>query len=96
MGAIILEIGSKIEVNYNNYAGFETSYGIAPLKKTYQKKNIEVSINSNGFCEAWFNHLSQQIPISFNGSDGTFQVDSVNAVVPTSNENLYDLLKAII
>jgi hypothetical protein len=34
--------------------------------------------------------------VSFDGSVGTFQIDSVNAVTPTSNSDLYDKLIALI
>jgi hypothetical protein len=34
--------------------------------------------------------------ISFDGSTGTMQVDSVDGVAPTSNSDLYDKLIALI
>lgn len=34
--------------------------------------------------------------VSFDGSGGTFQIDSINGVAPTSNSDLYDKLNALI
>ena len=96
MGAIIKTFNENIEVNYAIYTGIETSNGIAPAKKTYQKTNVEISIRHDGVVEAWFSHLSQQIPLSFDGSPGTFKIESVNDIEPTDNNHLYELLKAII
>lgn len=96
MGAIIKTIDNKIEVEYGDYSGIETSNGIAPFKKTYQKSNIEISLRDDGVVEAHINHLSQVIPLSFNLTATTFKIDMVNNTEPTSNAHLYELIKAII
>jgi hypothetical protein len=96
MGAIITSSNNKIEVDYTIYTGLETHNGIAPAKKVYQKQNIEISLRHDGVVEAWINHLSQQLPLSFDGVAGTFKIQSINNIEPTDNIHLYELLKEII
>ncbi len=72
--------------------------GVAPLPKkgTWKKDMIfkmelmpsDIFVKVTTFWEA-------EWQLSFNGTNG-LQVDSVNAVAPTSNSDLYDKLTALI
>lgn len=54
----------------------------------YQNVDTTVTVRAAAGLSDW--------PFSFNGSAGTMKVDSVNGVVPTSNDHLFELIAAVV
>jgi hypothetical protein len=88
---VITSTTNKINVVFNDLA---TTAGIK--KGTWHKERITFRLmNSDSFV----NVLVINEPawsVSFNGSTGTLQIDSIDGVAPTSNSDLYDKLTALI
>lgn len=67
-------------------------------KKTIYNKSLvsKISLESDESCVSIYNNVGACINVSYNGSAGTTQIDSVDGTAPVSNSNLFDLLSAAI
>ena len=87
---VVTSTSTEVEVFFNDYSSIinivKGTWNISYIQSVLLR-TTEVNITIEGNSE-W--------QLSFDGSAGTFQIDSVNSVVPISNSHLYDLLKAII
>lgn len=54
----------------------------------YQNTNTTVTVRAAAGASDWL--------FSFDGSEGTMKVDSVNGIAPTSNDHLYGLIAAVV
>ena len=88
---VVTSSTNSIKVVFNTYA---SAIGIE--KGSWSKDYIRFNLKaSNAFVEALI-HGETGWAVSFDGSTGTFQVDSIDGVAPTSNSDLYDKLIALI
>jgi hypothetical protein len=86
---------TAFKVDFGVYAGISASSGPIPIKRSFMKVNVVFSqYVSMVEAQTINNHLT--FPITYNGSEGTFKVDSVNGVAPTSNEHLYEMLEGLL
>lgn len=89
---VITDTTNTIRVDFGDYAsatGFK--------KGSWPKDKIEhFKLDSDDEYVFALTQLDPRWALSFNGSTGTFQVDSVNGVAPTSNSDLYDKLIALL
>lgn len=91
MGVIITSAENSISVEFNEYATF-----LETLKQTWNKsaiQNFRQHIDSTIYVNIRF---EKEWRISYNGSVGTFKVDTINGIAPTSNNDLFTKLEALI
>lgn len=87
---VIVSTTNSIKVNFNDYS---TMLGMTD--GTWRKDHLVSIIKMT-------NNIAIDIQgqpdwsITHDGSNGTFQVDSIDGVAPTSNSDLYDKLIALI
>jgi hypothetical protein len=87
---------NTFKVDFNDLAGIDMDgIGVIPLKHTYQKINVEFTLEADKVLAILISY-SRQYAVSFNGSAGTMQISTVNGVAPTSNLDLYNLLDALL
>lgn len=94
---VVTSSTNSISVAFNDQPFFDSRTGGTYSKGTWMKSYISSIKLING--GAYVNVLENdgfEWMVSQNGASGTFTVDSVNAVAPTSNSDLYDKLIAII
>jgi hypothetical protein len=92
----VISTENTFVVHFNDYGGQDfPNIGIIPISHTYQKRNIEFSLESDRVLAILVSY-SRQYPISFDGIAGTFRVATINSIEPTSNEDLYNKLKALL
>lgn len=84
---------NSVNVDFGVYSGAAVSTGIIPKKRCFRKEQILFTLVADGsMVEATTVYNSLTFPVTFNGASGTFKVDSIDGVVPTSNSDLYDKL----
>lgn len=88
----VVSTAHAVKVDFGIYGGMSVSTGIVPAKRAFPIAEIVFSLTPAGFIEAATTYNSLTFPVSFDGSQGTFRVQSVNGVIPTSNLHLYDIL----
>jgi hypothetical protein len=82
---------NNIDVVFNDLAA-----GVGIKKGNWNKLRITFQLMQS---DAFVKVLVLNEPtwaVSFDGSTGTLQIDSINGVAPTSNSDLYDKLIALI
>lgn len=84
-----------INVDFGVYGGALVNSGIVPLKRAFSVEFIVFSLTNQGFIEATTTYNELTFPVSVTGVPGTFKVGSVNGVVPTDLDHLYELLLTI-
>lgn len=88
---VITSTTNSIKVDFGDYAA---SLGMS--KGVWRKEQVRFNLKpSNLFVEALI-YNEPPFAVSFDGSTGTLQVDSIDTVTPTSNSDLYDKLIALI
>lgn len=95
MGYItITNTGKTITVEFGDYAGAQILTGVVPLKKTYQKQNIEVSLTADDPSFININNYLEKttFSVSYDGAPNTFKIDKVDETEPIDNEHLYHLI----
>jgi hypothetical protein len=80
-------------------ADFGVYYGIVPeikdMKAAYDKHVMsKISLNDGYVTVIAFGEIFTFV-VSYNGAPETLKIDSVDGVVPTSNQHLYEMLVAI-
>lgn len=88
---VVTSTTDTIKVVFNDLA---TAYGIK--KATWHKARITFQLLPS---DSYVKVLVLNEPnwaVSFDGSTGTAQIDSVNGVAPTSNSDLYDKLSTLL
>jgi len=84
---VVTSTTNTIKVEFNAYAST-----IGTSKGTWNKTRITFELK---YSDTFVKVLVIGEPnwaVSFDGSTGTLQIDSVNGVAPTSNSDLYDKL----
>lgn len=88
---VITSTTNGIKVVFNDYAS------VVNMKKGYwlksHLKHLE-QLDNNTFVEVTMTEEGDW-PLSYDGEIGSFQVDTINGVAPTSNSDLYDKLEAL-
>lgn len=87
---IITSTTNSIKVDFGVYAT-----QLEMIKATWQKRDLmSFVLRPDGILV----DISHQVDwlVSFDGSVGTLQIDSIDAVAPISNSDLYDKLTALI
>lgn len=88
---------NSVNVDFGAYSGATVSTGIIPKKRCFRKEQILFTLVADGsMIEATTIYNSLTFPVTFNGTSGTFKVDSVDGIAPTSNSDLYDKLIALV
>lgn len=88
---VITSTTNSIKVVFNTYASVTI-----PEKEAWHKPTTHFKLMfGNAYVKATEDNESDY-DLSWNGSTGTLQVDSVDGVAPTSNSDLYDKLIALI
>jgi hypothetical protein len=89
---------NTIKCDNGVYSGLSGALGIIQKKATFRKDEIfRISLDPNeNFVEFQFKSKLNYFILTYNGSSGTLQVDSIDGVAPTSNSDLYDKLIALI
>lgn len=85
---VVTTINDRINVTFN-----DDSDVAGAIAGTWLKENITLELNKNSSDILVITLGLATYRISYDGSVGSIQVDSVNGVAPASNQNLYDLLK---
>jgi len=88
---VITSTTNSINVEFNTY-----SSGVGMTKGAWNKTRITFQLE---YADNFVDVLvigEPSWPISFDGSTGTLQIDSINGVAPTSNSDLYTKLIALI
>lgn len=92
MQIVVTTTDNIFKVEFNDLAGTEFPViGIIPICQTFQKRNIEFVLESDMVVANLVTH-SKEYHISFDGSGSTIKIESVNAIVPTSNLDLFNIL----
>lgn len=89
---VITSTTNSIKIVFNTY----TSNTLIPEKSCWHKSSTYFTLCNGSSCVAASEDNGMDIDLSWNGSTGTMQVDSVDGVAPTSNSDLYDKLIALI
>lgn len=86
---VVTSTANSIKVEFNIYSTI-----VDMIKGTWSKASIQnVLLRTDGVL---VDVLTQpDWLVSFDGSVGTFQIDSIDGVAPTSNSDLYDKLIAL-
>ena len=86
---VVTSTANSIKVEFNIYSTI-----VDMIKGTWGKTYIQsVLLRTDGIL---IDVLGQHDwLVSFDGSVGTFQIDSIDGVAPTSNSDLYDKLIAL-
>lgn len=88
---VITSTTNCIEFVFNNYADV-----LHPEKAIWHKSSAHfLLVYNNAFVKA-IEDNGQDLDLSFNGTSGTMQVDSVDGIAPTSNSDLYDKLSSLL
>ena len=88
---IVTSSTNSIKVDFGTYS---SSLGMA--KAVWRKNDVHFNLrHGSDFAEAVV-YNENAFALSFDGSTGTLQVDSVDGVAPSSNSDLYDKLIALI
>ena len=88
---VITSSTNSIKVDFGIYS---TSLGLS--KAVWRKEDVHFNLkHSNEFVEALV-YNTNSFAVSFDGSSNTLQIDSIDAVAPTSNSDLYTKLIALI
>jgi hypothetical protein len=93
---VIVKTGNDIDVDFGVYAN---DVRVDGRRASYQPQDIAIVWLQKD--DAWVN-IQMKVAITtpywevnYDGSDGKFQVDSVDGVTPTDNVHLYELLKGL-
>lgn len=80
------------------YSGASGPLGIIQKKATFRKDDVfRVSLDpSELFVEVQFKSRNSYFILTYNGTAGSLQVDSIDGAVPTSNNDLYNKLVALL
>ena len=90
---------NTIKCDNGVYSGVAGALGIIQKKATFRKDEIfRISLSPDeSYVQVLFKSREKNYFIlSFNGSAGTLQVDTIDSVAPTSNSDLYDKLIALL
>lgn len=89
---VITSTSNSVTVDFGVYASFLETY-----KQTWSKSVIQNfrKVNDSGYIYVNMKFEKEWI-VSYNGATGTFQVDSIDGVTPTSNDHLFTLLSSLI
>lgn len=95
---VIVSTTNSVKIDNGVYAGIEGSLGVIQKKATFRKHDIRrVALHpTEANVVVFLIEHGLTFTLSFDGSTGTMQVDSVDGVAPTSNSDLYDKLIALI
>lgn len=87
----VTSTSNTIKVAFNDYSSV-----VGDSLGTWQKKNLQFRLNYfQTFVKVYEGDFATW-PVSFDGSDNSFIIDSVDGVAPTSNLDLYNKLIALI
>lgn len=86
----IVSTTNSINVNFGDYGGVE----LQSLEGCWRKEIISFEKRSD-YVIARVRGEKDWL-VSYNGVDGTFQIDSIDTVAPTTNDDLYTKLIALI
>lgn len=89
---------NTIKCDNGVYSGLNGALGIIQKKATFRKDDIfRISLDpSELYVEVQFKSKVNYFILSYNGAAGTLQVDSIDGVAPTSNDDLYNKLIALL
>jgi len=86
---VVTSTANSIKVEFNDYSTM-----LDMTKGTWSKSNItSVHLKTSGILISMLGEHDWLV--SFDGSVGTFQIDTIDSVAPTSNSDLYDKLVAL-
>ena len=88
---IVVSTANTIEVEFNNFASL-----IGYKSATFQKRRISFQEMSDESFVRIENAQGEHWAVSYNLSGGSLIIDSVDGLAPTSNNDLYNKLKALI
>lgn len=93
----VISTANSIKVDFGVYSGAPVSTGSIPKKRCFRKEYIVFTLVADeSLIEAATIYNSLTFPVTFNGAAGTFKVDTIDGIAPTSNTDLYDKLIALI
>lgn len=97
MANIVITTGTNtIKVDFGVYGNTDAPpFGIVPEKKCYQKADANFAV-INAKVYAMMDRYSFDIPVSWDGAAGTYQIDSIDGVAPVSDSDLYTKLIAML
>lgn len=95
---VITSTTNSVKIDNGVYAGVEGALGVIQKKATFRKHDIRriALAPSDASVSVFLIEHGLTFTLSWDGSTGTIQVDSVDGVAPTSNSDLYDKLIALI
>lgn len=95
---VITSSTNGVHIDNGIYVGIEAALGVIQKKVSFRKDDVRriALAPSDANVNVWLVEMNVTFMLSFDGSTGTLQVDSVDGVAPTSNSDLYDKLKALI
>lgn len=88
---VITSTTNTILFVFNTYAN-----DIHPEKACWHKSSAHFSLTNNDVFVKATEDNGQDLDLTFDGANGSMQVDSVDGVAPTSNADLYTKLTALI
>jgi hypothetical protein len=95
---VITSTTNCIAMDFGVYVGLEGPFGVTQSKATIPKSvifGVTLAPSSTHVIVSYVGSAALSF-LSFNGTAGTRQVDTVNGVAPTSNSDLYDKLSALL
>lgn len=93
---VITTYQNVLLVDFGEYAGMETHFGVVPKKKLYQKHNIEFTYDSNNNVIANLIEQATEWYLSYTNVSNKFKVDSIDGSEPSSDSDLFDKLSCIL
>ena len=88
----VTDTANTIHVDFGVYAGL-----VAPYKKAIFHKNvISFQIAADESFVRVEDRSGQSWTVTYNGAGETLQIDTINAVAPVSNSDLYDKLVSLL
>lgn len=87
---VITSTTDRVDVVFNDY-----SASLGMISGSWGKDKIIAVLNKTDRVAMIIQDEKEWL-VSFDGTAGTFQVDTIDTVAPTSNSDLYDKLKVLI